>query len=170
MNRLFMVLLLLLAAAFSATVGAGGAIGRSTLVSLAKALQQMVDNVQFASELEARSRAEAHRELVREEIVADLLADQITLTQAAARFGQLNKQMPNGGRRALDDVPGDSLAERLCRQVIIRTEIHVKLKKPNRSAPGTIARLESRLKELLEQGGMILLPEVQAGDTGIAPR
>jgi hypothetical protein len=88
---------------------------------------------------------EARREVLarcenRKEIIDDLLAQRLTLREAAARFGELNEQMPAGAQSAFrTHFAGETDAQRCYQQVISATAYRF-LDKPDKAA-GVRARL-----------------------------
>jgi hypothetical protein len=138
----------------------------SDLNSLPGAFWQFAEALQRESELNTACQAAFLRIGVRNGIVADLVADRITLLEAAARFGGLNEQLSDGRRLLSASIPARSEGERLCRQVIL----HVKSWEEERADPDDLVhhqRLEAELEQLLELEGVIRLAPVPRG--GQAP-
>jgi hypothetical protein len=91
--------------------------------------------------------------------VAELLARQLTLPEAAALFREIDRQPPKDSTRAGEvTFPGLSEAERYCRLVISYAEVVLEEQSPQRKA-GEVARLEAELNALRDRDGEIRLPD-----------
>jgi hypothetical protein len=162
MNKLFLAPLLLVAVGvFLVKVGLSAETLSFYRDGLMGTLSQLAASLQREAVLEDEERATLARMQAREEVLADLRAEKISLLEAAARFGALNRQIDNGDRHTLRAFRGNSEGERLCRQVIQR----VKYREPDQPDPEALAfrhRLEAQLEELLQRDGMVQLPETDA--------
>jgi hypothetical protein len=120
-------------------------------------VREFADAAQREALLDEERQAARSQSGVREEVVAELRANRITLVEAAGRFGELNRRMAYGGDQAFRVYPGKSPGESLCRQVI-----HwVKYRESDPPQPEELAcrrRLEAELDKLLERDGEIRLP------------
>lgn len=95
-----------------------------------------------------------HRATRRRVQVVEQLADgKLTLLEAAARFRAINREL---GKNFCHVLPGDSLEEQVCRQVINYYHGHLRLSDPERARNGTV-RLEAELEAMLNDDGMPML-------------
>lgn len=94
------------------------------------------------------------------EVVRAVIASRITLLEAAARFRELDRQLPEFNWEMFRQAyPGSSDAERHCRHVIASAEAEL-CRRPQEAA-GVVARLEAELQEHLKRDGAICLPDVR---------
>jgi hypothetical protein len=149
------VLVLLLAVAFAAAASLGRAWHplAEPLAPPATDAEPGPDNRELCALFQSRS--ESKRQVAR-----DLLAGQVSLTQAAARFGELNARPPETDASLF---PGATEEERLCRQVIqfATKELEGKPEDGGRPTAESVAcrrRLEGELQALLERGPVLLPP------------
>jgi hypothetical protein len=82
-------------------------------------------------------------------VVTELLADRLTLMEAAARFRELDAGMPETRDRLLQAYPGVSYEEALCRQVIELARGELEVRAPEQ-VKRVVARLEAELQAFLE--------------------
>jgi hypothetical protein len=112
-----------------------------------------------SEELDAQRERLRHWQEGKREAVRAVIAGRMTLLEAAARFRELDRQLPEFKwdlfRRAY---PGSSDGERHCRHVIAATEAELS-KRPDEAAE-VMARLEAELQEHLQRDGTIQLPEL----------
>jgi hypothetical protein len=94
----------------------------------------------------------------RRRIVADVIAQRTTLVHAAAELRSINQEMPAFSQSYFDAFRGNSEGERLCRHVIhlVRADLSERTRTPDAA---TVERLEGELKALLQQDGIVHLPE-----------
>jgi hypothetical protein len=165
----FAVLVLLLAAAFTAALSLGRAWQPPAEPPAPPAAEARTGL--DAGELCAlfRSRSESKRQVAR-----DLLAGRICLLEAAARFRQLNAPPPEADTslfRGASVFPGRTEEERLCRQVIqwAATEFEDG-GRPTAASAACRRRLEGELQALLERGPVLLPPPPGADAAPRPPR
>jgi hypothetical protein len=108
--------------------------------------------------LEQESDAVLDRLYVKDKIVAQLMAGEITLSQAGAWFLTLN-DTPELVRRMCQTFPGSSEGESACRQVIAWAEVAGRIKHSPEQGEAVRQRLEAELREHLERYGTVELPE-----------
>jgi len=108
--------------------------------------------------LDEKLRGALQRAAAREEIVARLLAGELTLFEAAARFRDLNAATPEIAHNIRLRFPGLSAEHAVCRQVITFVEEEMR-----RCAPEKVrvvrARLEDELADHLRRHGRVCLPD-----------
>ncbi len=109
----------------------------------------MEGELQRETQLEDRIEDTRRRLAAKEWVKQELIAQRMTLLEAAAQFRDLSKSQP----RYLDQIrrayPSRSDEESLCRNVIahVRVTLH---KEPTRAAV-VLARLEAELREILQR-------------------
>ena len=119
--------------------------------------RQLGEEEQKRDALEQRLRHAGNRLAVKEAIVADVQAGRLTLFAAAARFRDLDAQLPSGQRHFVEMLPGNSLAEKYCRSVIAWVDPcdH----RAAESSAGELAlRLHKQLEDALLRQGVVDLP------------
>jgi hypothetical protein len=159
MNKIFLLPLLLLSVGiFFVRMGTSGTTWAAQRETLSQAIQMVLENLRRESQLADEQRETAIRGAARQQAAEDVVAGRITLLEAAARFGELNSQLPNGGRKILLYSTGASEGERLCWQVI-RWIRHNQLNLSEAEARTVERRLETELEDLLERDGTVQLPE-----------
>lgn len=112
-----------------------------------------------AQELNVRLATIQDRLRSREQVLAALADQRLTLFQAAAYFREINRTHTAAERQMVDEsYPGGSEEEKLCRFVIALLRIH--LSEQSQTGDALAAKLEALLNDQLAQGGRILLPEL----------
>jgi hypothetical protein len=100
-------------------------------------------------DLTQRQKALFHRLTTRQEVLRALRADSLSLIEAAARFGQVNREEPETMSYVREMYPGNSDEERVCRQVLAWARADLS------GDPGkgraTLLRLEAELEAYLRQ-------------------
>lgn len=97
-------------------------------------------------------------------VARELVAERLTLREAAARFRDLDRDAPEIYWRGFPYLyPGRSEAERYCRQVIdcVEGELGLTVEGGSRAQPG-VAAIAARLRQELDQhlaAGTLTLPE-----------
>jgi hypothetical protein len=105
-----------------------------------------------ALELDESSRNLVEREAAKARVTRDLLDGRLTLLQAAAWFGRLNRSLPSGLDHS-DRLDGATL----CRQVIVWAFAELELRNDSRR-DAVVARLQAELSDHLERQGAVVLP------------
>ncbi len=99
------------------------------------------------------------RMAVKEAVVRQLLAGELTLPEAAAWFRHVNERAGAGGDYFRALYPSLSAEEAACRQVILWVQVEL-----NETAPGpaaaTVRRLEAELEGHLRCEGKVELPDL----------
>jgi hypothetical protein len=90
--------------------------------------------------------------------IDDLLDGQTTLLEVAATFRAINATNPAITRALRRDWPGDSDAEKVCRQVIGWAGLRAQERHGASHAELTVARLERELEDLLARSCALDLP------------
>jgi hypothetical protein len=101
----------------------------------------------------------AERTEVRRQVVRRLAAGELTLFEAAARFGVLNRtpeELPDRGWRLL---PGGCDGEKLCRQVMQWAESDLASVMPPRKGEALIRGWQAELAAHIARHGRVVLPE-----------
>jgi hypothetical protein len=119
----------------------------------------------FEGERQRRQRLDAQdgladrRLALRGEVVRQLIAGELTLPEAAARFKQLNEQMAARRDYFRERYPSLSAEEAACRQVILWAEVELRHTAPERAAE-VVRRLEAELEGHLQCDGKVELPDL----------
>jgi len=108
-------------------------------------------------ELEERVAMSYHRIQAKHVVVTELLADRLTLLEAAARFGELYAGIPEIWDRLLRTYPGVPYEVALCRKVIEHTRSALQVRAPEQVG-SVVARLEAELQAHLECEAGLCLP------------
>ena len=110
---------------------------------------------QRAENLERQRRAAFHRLEAKRRIAHDLIAQRLTLLQAAERFFDLNEVNPDFYWEGFRDLhPEMSDDERCCRQVI--TIVRWELRAESDNGEAVVKRLEAELQAHLRRGALRL--------------
>jgi hypothetical protein len=95
-----------------------------------------------------------HRHAAKEAVAEEAAAGRLTLLEAAARFRDLDADLPEEQRRALRlALPAGSDEERSCRQVLYYVEASLR-GRPD--GPAALGRLKAQLDEALASGDLRL--------------
>ena len=94
----------------------------------------------------------------RRRIVADVISERTTLVHAAVELRGVNQDMPAYCWSYFDGFGGKSEGERLCRYVIHLVQVNLSERTPNPDM-ARVEQLEGELKALLQQDGIVHLPE-----------
>ena len=97
--------------------------------------------------------------LAKAEVVARLVARELDLFEAAARFHYLNHEPPEYQHLGYRRLAGETDEEKLCRQVILWVRIHRRDLAPESEIEQLIGSLEAILAARLCECGRIELPE-----------
>ena len=115
--------------------------------------QKIDEGLQLDDDLErAMQRHEA-----KEAIVAEVIAERLTLLEAAAQFRDLNVTWPRASHWLQQRYPGVPYELALCRQIIDQVCIELRQYDPERS-DRVVARLEAELQAHLESETGLRLP------------
>jgi hypothetical protein len=96
---------------------------------------------------------------IKREVAQRVLAEEMTLLEAAAQFRKANQLPGQVADHSLAFVPGRTEEERLCRQVIAWVSSTSGQQDSDQEA--TVARLNSELDEHLVSNARLSLPEVE---------
>jgi hypothetical protein len=124
---------------------------------LPAAIGEYVDGVLVSSDLQTQVE-DTHRRLqAKHAIVTGLLARRLTLREAAARFGDLDAEVPGIRDRVIQRHPGVAYKVALCRDVIERARLELRVRAPKQMET-ILARLEEELKSIQELEDDFCLP------------
>jgi len=101
----------------------------------------------------------AERTAARHKLVRRLAAGEITLFEAAARFGELNRtpaDVPDRGWRMIE---GNCDGEKLCRQVIIWAEANLRTEVSAERVEALCRSWQKALDGHIARNGRVVLPE-----------
>jgi hypothetical protein len=115
--------------------------------------QKVAEGQQLDDNLERSMR----RREAKAAIVAEVIADRLTLLEAAAQFRDLNATWPRASHWLQQRYPGAPYELALCRQIIDRVCIELRQCAPERR-DRVVARLEAELQAHLESEASHSLP------------
>jgi hypothetical protein len=118
----------------------------------------MSEEERRAAELERYGARVVERTQARRAVIAQLVAGQLTLLQAAQYFRTLIDVDPAHASSEFDMPKGQSEAERYCRQVIVYTSGELMLA-GSEQASQVVDRLEAELNDYLKRNGRLKWPE-----------
>jgi hypothetical protein len=121
-------------------------------------LLQLADQAVLQEELANRGEEIGRQRAALREVTSLLVAQRITLVEAAAWFWELNWLLSDPRRAILAGFPGRSEGERLCRYVITRVAEDLADDGKPGEAAGVRERLERELQGLLEGEKPVCLP------------
>jgi hypothetical protein len=101
-----------------------------------------------------RAQAIRHRSAAKKQITWDLIEGRLTLFEAAAAFRRWNEAYPQLPDPSL---PGDSVEERLCRQVIEWVSLAV-VERGSSFVEHLCEKLDEELRQHKERNGKVILP------------
>jgi hypothetical protein len=116
---------------------------------LPAAVGEYLDAYALRTELEERAATNHRRIQARRAVVTELLADRLTLVEAAARFRELDAGLPETRDRLVLANPGVTYELVLCGQVIEHARGELKVRAPEQVG-SVVARLEAELQAHLE--------------------
>jgi hypothetical protein len=102
-----------------------------------------------SDELEQHSREIFGRIDAKQKVLRALSEDDLSLVEAAARFGEVNSQSPEAVAYVRDMYPGHSDEERLCRQVL--SWARFVLPEESDKSRATFTRLEAEMEAYVKQ-------------------
>ena len=127
--------------------------------ALAEARQSNEREAQRQERLESKGEPVKRRMAIKDEVVRQLLAGELTLAEAAAWFKYLNERPAGDENFYRQRFRCPTAEESACRQVISWVRSELWLKGPDR-AEETVRRLEAELQGHLECEGKIELPDL----------
>lgn len=111
-------------------------------------------------QIEAVGRQVRDRLNQRRDVTVQVLERKLSLVEAAARFLALSRGALDRPLDRVQTLPGDTLEEKLCRQVLLWAETHASEFPPSQGTT-VLDDLHNELAALLRQGnGKIVLPEL----------
>src|SRR5262249_3898090 len=93
-------------------------LGESDSHLVPPAVIDYVDGVAVSTDLQSRTKSNFQRTLAKHAVVTELLDDRLTLLAAAARFQELDAEVPGIRDRLAKRYPGLSTQEAWCHEVI----------------------------------------------------
>jgi hypothetical protein len=115
---------------------------------------------QRSAELARKDALVVERVLAKDQVVREVLADRMTLLQAAAWFRRLNTATPEIPGPDPRNYPGRTEGERYCRQVLLWARMETEELTPSH-AEEIRCRLEAELAaHLASHNGEVVLPEL----------
>ena len=124
--------------------------------NMADAERAVADADRFGEEIEAVDRIVQERSAAKEIIIRDLLAERLTLLEAAAQFRRLDVASP-AAARSHQRFADQSEGERYCRQVLLWARSTMQAWPPTRVEP-ILSRLEAELRaHMAEHDGAVIL-------------
>jgi hypothetical protein len=123
--------------------------GESRLHILPEAVGEYLDGVALSTELQTRAENNHRRIQAKYAVVTELIAGRLMLREAAARFGELDADVPGIRDRLAQHYPGASYEVALCHEVIeqARSVLRVRALEQRENL---LARLEAELKVIQE--------------------
>jgi hypothetical protein len=118
---------------------------------------EYLDAFALRTEWQERAAMSYRHTQVKHAVVTELLADRLTLMEAAARFRELDADMPETRDRLLQAYPGMPYEVALCRQVIGHARGELEVRAPEQ-VERVVARLEAELQAHLECEARDCLP------------
>jgi hypothetical protein len=127
--------------------------------ALAEARQVSERERQRLQQLESKDGVAVRRMELKNVVVRQLIAGDLTLAEAAAWFKYVNERPRGGEDRYRERFPAATAEEAACRQVIswVRAELHATA--PSQ-AEALVRRLEAELQGHLECEGKVELPDL----------
>jgi hypothetical protein len=116
---------------------------------LPAAVGEYLDAFALRTEWRERAAMSYRHTQAKRAVVTELLADRLTLMEAAARFRELDADMPETRDRLLQAYPGVPYEVVLCRQVIGHARGELEVRAPEQ-VKRVVARLEAELQAYLE--------------------
>jgi hypothetical protein len=113
---------------------------------------------QLALAPDEQSEVLQQRMATKEKVIERLVEEELTLLQAAAWFRFLNDNPPEYPSDFRHRYPGNSDAEKACRQVLAWLNPYLRRRLVESQAATTLCRLEGELEVLLAENGNIELP------------
>jgi hypothetical protein len=124
---------------------------------LPAAVGEYLDGVAVSSDLQAQAESNHRRLQAKYAIVTELLARRLTLRDAAARFGDLDAEVPGIRDRLTQPYPGVAYEVALCHEVIAQARSVLRVRTPEQMAI-VCARLEEELQTIQEYEEDLCLP------------
>jgi hypothetical protein len=118
---------------------------------------EYIDAASSSTVLEPRVETNYRRIQDKHAVVIELLADRLTLWEAATRIGKLDAEVPDIQDRLAHRYPGDSFQVALCREVIEQARSVLRVQAPEQ-LDKVVAKLEAELQSYLECEEDLCLP------------
>jgi hypothetical protein len=125
------------------------AIGACGTLAVASDIAQIRHENQQAGVIAQQVKATATRALARKQIVEDLLADTLTLPEAAVKFGELEIKDPEIRKSIRLTLAVESDAERLCQQVLLH--VRAFLEDRGEEAETILPRLQNEMHKYVSE-------------------
>src|SRR5579872_3704472 len=125
--------------------------------ALSEARQALERERHKRERMESLDGAVIRRMTIKESVIQQLIAGDLTLREAAAWFKYLNERPAGCEDHYRERFPGGSAEESACRQVIAWVRADLNLVSPSRAVE-TERRLEAELQEYLACEGKVELP------------
>jgi hypothetical protein len=116
---------------------------------LPAAVGEYLDGVAESSDLQAQAESNHRRLQAKYAIVTQLLARRLTLRDAAARFGDLDAEVPGIRDRLTQRYPDVAYEVALCREVIAQARSVLRVRAPEQMET-VLARLEEEPQTIQE--------------------
>jgi hypothetical protein len=113
---------------------------------------EYLDGVLVSGDLQARIESNDRRLHAKQEVIVELVADRLTLLEAAARFAELDADVPGIRERLAQRYPGASAEVAWCHEVIERARSVLWARAPEQLEQ-VVARLGAELQAYEEQAG-----------------
>jgi hypothetical protein len=124
---------------------------------LPAAVGEYLEGVAASSDLQAQAESNHRRLQAKYAIVTELLASRLTLRDAAARFGDLDADVPGIRDRLTQRYPGETYEVALCREIIAQARSVLRVRAPEQMET-VLARLEEELQTIRECEEDLCLP------------
>ena len=124
---------------------------------LQAAVGECLEGVVISTDLQARLEINYRRIQAKHAVVTELLADRLTLAEAAAGFRDLDAGLPEVRDRLVQQYPGVPYEVALCRHVIEQARSVLRVRDPDQVEP-VVTRLEMELQAHLECEANFCLP------------
>jgi hypothetical protein len=116
---------------------------------LPTAVGEYLDGVVSSTDWQARVESNYRRIQAKHAVVTELIAGRLKLREAAARFGELDADVPGIRDRLAQHYPGASYEVALCHEVIEQARSVLRVRVPEQRE-SLLARLEAELKVIQE--------------------
>ena len=123
----------------------------------ASLMAQVHTSMEESRELDAQIEESIQRCKAKEDVVRDVIAGELTLLQAAARFRDVNASWPKARAVVQQAYAGLPYEHALCRQVIAYAEAELR-HQGSVQKDSVLDRLEAELAEHLRRHGKVCLP------------
>ena len=124
----------------------------------ASLMAQVHTSIEESRELDAQIEESIQRCKAKEDVVRDVIAGELTLLQAAARFRDVNASWPKARTFLQQAYAGLPYEHALCRQIIVYAEAELRHQGSSAQKDSVLHRLEAELAEHLRRHGKVCLP------------